>query len=129
MANNGEKIQVCPNCGLIPNTVSFTSCDWLAWQGTDIISGVFTCQKCGYYGSPLYVKKKDYKKIKFKKRKLGRARFPKPNILVKIACWIAFLNFLVIISLALAFINQNFALNFLLLLGLFALLVIYTRRK
>ncbi len=109
MKSKSERlIQVCPNCGHRVKTSDFFSKNWLAWEGQQAISGVFTCPKCGYYGLPVEVKERDLPKIKFSNKPMGRPVFRKMNwlsylMLLGVLGWILFLlifAFPVVVALA-----------------------------
>ena len=74
-----KQVRVCPNCGWVVNAASFVASGESlarsprrAWADSmDVMSGIISCPKCNYSGMPIEVKLKDYKKIKFKNKKIN----------------------------------------------------------
>jgi hypothetical protein len=67
-------IQVCPNCGLMLSSKSFVEGAGTmirSTRGVSPISDLLSCPSCNYTGFPIEVKASDYRKIKFKKRKIN----------------------------------------------------------
>ncbi len=69
-AEIGEKeIPICPNCGMILKASNFLGLG--SMYGIGNLMDRSECQRCGFSGTPLYVKVKDYPDIskRFKKKK------------------------------------------------------------
>jgi predicted RNA-binding Zn-ribbon protein involved in translation (DUF1610 family) len=70
-----EKIEVCPNCGKNLNSNDYLGKENLGWM-RGASAGTFTCQKCGYDGSPILLDRMERREIRFENRPIRIPAIP-----------------------------------------------------